>query len=189
MDSMTLFGALAAGVAIAAASGLRAFLPLLALGLASRFAGLPLAEGAGWLASDAALIALAVATVLEIVADKVPVLDNLLDGIGTGLRPLSAAFGAYAVLVSWPEPWGLLMALALGGGALAVQLARAQARLASTLLTGGAGNPVLSTAEDATAIVLVAAALVAPLLALILVVAAGVAWQRRRARISGGRRV
>lgn len=188
MDGMTLAGALAAGVAIAAASGLRAFLPLLALGLAGRFAGLPLNEGARWLQSDLALVALAVAALLEIAADKIPVLDHLLDGVGTGLRPLSAAFGAYAVLVAWPEPWGLVLGLVLGGGALAVQLLRAQARLASTLLTGGAGNPVLSVAEDAATVVLLAAALLAPLLGMLLVVAALVAWARRRRRLSDGRR-
>lgn len=186
MDGLTLAGALAAGVAIAAASGLRAFLPLLAVGLAGRFTGLPLNEGARWLTGDVALIALGAAALLEIAADKIPVLDNLLEGVGTGLRPLSAAFGAYAVLVSWPEPWGVVLALVLGGGALAVQLARAQARLASTLLTGGAGNPALSLAEDAAAVVLLAAALLAPLLGLLLVLAAFVAWRRRR--LSGGRR-
>ena len=188
MDGMTLAGALAAGIAIAAASGLRAFLPLLALGLAGRFAGLPLSEGARWLQSDVALIALGLAALLEIAADKIPVLDHVLDAAGTGLRPLSAAFAAYAVLVAWPEPWGIVLGLVLGGGALAVQLARAQARLASTLLTGGAGNPVLSTAEDVATVVLVTAALLAPLLGLILVVAALVAWLRRRRRLSGGQR-
>ena len=67
--------AAAAGTAIAAACGLRAFLPLLALGLAARFGMFHLRPGAEWMASDPALWALGIATVLEIASDKVPVVS------------------------------------------------------------------------------------------------------------------
>lgn len=75
--------ALTAGVGVAAACGLRAFLPLLFLGVAARLGVIHLRPGSEWLAADVALAALAVATVVEVAADKIPVVDHALDAIGT----------------------------------------------------------------------------------------------------------
>ena len=161
--------ALAAGVGIAAACGLRAFLPLLILGLASRFLHLQLDPHVRWLASDPALVALGAATVLELAGDKIPIVDHFLDAIGLALRPAAAWLGAYAVLVQWPEPWGAIVALILGTGALGLTLLHAKLRLGSTVFTGGAANPVISVAEDLFTLLLVALALLAPLFVLVLV--------------------
>lgn len=171
--------ALGAGVAIAAAAGLRAFLPLLALGLAARFGGLQLHPSVGWLANDHALWALGVATVLEIAGDKIPVVDHVLDAIGVALKPMAAALGAYAALVNWPTPWGQIVALVLAGGTLAIHLAKAKLRLGSTALSAGAANPVLSVAEDGVAVAVLLAGLLVPLLASVLVVIA-IVWIARR---------
>lgn len=160
-----------AGIAVAAACGLRAFLPLLLLGLAARAGIVQIHEGAGWMSGDLALTALAVATVVEILGDKVPVVDHALDAIGTVLRPLAASLGAYAALVSWPTPWGQLAALALGALAVGVHLAKAKVRLGSSTLTLGSANPVISLLEDALSLALVAIAILAPLAIAILVLA------------------
>lgn len=172
--------ALVSGIAIAAACGLRAFLPLLALGLAARFGLFHLRPGAEWMAGDPALWALVIATVLEIASDKVPVVDHVLDVVGTLLRPVAAWLGAFAVLQGWSSPWAQIAALVLGAGALAVHGVKAKTRLGSTLATAGHANPLLSVLEDSGAIVLVVAALLAPLLALALVV--GLVWAVRRWR-------
>lgn len=166
--------ALAAGVAIAAASGLRAFLPLFGVGLAGRFLGLPLADGTQWLRSDIALIALAVAAVVEIAGDKIPVVDHALDLLGTLIRPMAAAVASYALLDQMPSPWGAIAALALGGAAFLVHAAKAKVRIGSTATTLGAANPVLSIAEDAAAIAIAAIGILLPLLALALLVVGGV---------------
>jgi hypothetical protein len=181
MDS-NLILALASGVGLAAAAGLRAFLPLLAVGLAARFGLLQPRPGLEWLASDPALWALGTATALELLADKIPLLDHALDALGTVLRPAAAALGAYAVLGHWGSPWAQLAAIALGAGALAVHGAKAHARLGSTALTLGHANPFLSGLEDLLALLLVATALLLPVLALLLVVAAAWVLVRRRAR-------
>lgn len=160
-----------AGIAVAAACGLRAFLPLLLLGLAARAGVVQLHEGTRWMSGDLALTALAVATVVEILGDKVPVVDHVLDGIGTVLRPLAASLGAYAALVSWPTPWGQLAALALGALAVGVHLVKAKVRIGSSALTLGSANPVLSLLEDALSLALVALAILAPLAILALIVA------------------
>src|SRR5690349_5616343 len=79
---------------------------------------LHLHHGSEWLASTGALWALGTAAVLEIAADKVPMVDHALDAVGTVLRPLAAAAGAFAVLGGWGEPWAGLVSLVLGAGAL-----------------------------------------------------------------------
>lgn len=165
--SPSLLLAVASGVVIAATCGLRAFLPLLAIGIAARFFGLPLHEAARWLAHDAALVALALATVLEIAGDKIPVVDHVLDSVGLVVRPLAAAFGSFAVLQGVPAPWGPMIAVVLGGLALGVQGVKATTRVGSTAATAGAANPLLSVAEDVAALVGVILAFLAPLLAAI----------------------
>ncbi len=176
--------ALVSGIAIAAACGLRAFLPLLALGLAARFGVFHLRPGAEWMASDPALWALGIATVLEIASDKVPVVDHALDAVGTLIRPAAAWLGAFAVLQGWGSPWAQIAALVLGAGALAVHGIKAKTRLGSTVATAGHANPLLSVLEDSGVLVLVAAAILAPLLALalVMVLAWGIGrWRARRA--------
>lgn len=175
--------AIASGIGIAAASGLRAFLPLLAIGLAARFGLIELHPGTVWLASNSTLIALSVATVLEILGDKVPAVDHALDLVATVVRPLAAWLGAYAVMPGLPAPWAALISLALGGGALAFHLLKAKIRLGSTVTTLGAGNPVLSVIEDVTAVAILLVTVIAPFVVLLLVVLLGwwlVRGRRRR---------
>ena len=165
--SIDLWLALGSGVGLAAACGLRAFLPLLALGLAGRFHIVPLRPGAEWLTSDPALIALTTATLVEIAGDKIPAVDHALDVAGTVVRPAAAWLAAFAVLAHWPSPWAQLAALALGTAALAVHLGKAKVRLGSTALTLGAANPAVSLFEDAVAFGVVVTALLVPLAALL----------------------
>ncbi|HEY2955837.1 MAG TPA: DUF4126 domain-containing protein [Candidatus Eisenbacteria bacterium] len=158
--------AIGAGVGIAAACGLRAFLPLLFLGVAARAELVHLRAGSEWLSSDLALLALGVAAVLEIAADKIPVVDHALDAVATVLRPAAAWLGAYAVLGPWPSPWGQIVALVLAGLTLSFHAVKAKLRLGSTAATMGLGNPLLSAAEDAVSFLLCWAVL-APFLALL----------------------
>lgn len=168
-----------AGVAIAAACGLRAFLPLLALGLGVRFELLHVDPAAAWIASTPAIVTLLWATVLELAADKVPALDHLLDVVATGLRPAAAAVAAWCTFAGVHPALGVAAALVLGAGAMGVHVAKAKVRLGSSMLTMGAANPLLSFVEDAIATGLSAMAVLAPLAAL-----AGVAlviWALSRA--------
>ncbi len=181
MDT-TLVLALLSGIAIAAATGLRAFLPLLAIGLAGRFGLLPLRPEAHWLVSDPALWALGVATVLELAGDKIPVVDHALDAVGTVLRPAAAWLGGFAVLSGWGAPWAQIAALVFGAGALAVHAAKANTRVGSTAFTLGLGNPLLSFAEDGAVLTLLVLAVLVPLLAVLLVVLVTWLILRRLAR-------
>jgi hypothetical protein len=171
--------ALASGVAVAAACGLRAFLPLLLLGLAARAGLIALRANAVWLASDLALLSLAIATVVEVAADKIPVVDHALDAIGTVLRPAAAWLGAYAVLQAWPSPWAQIAALALGTTALAVHGVKAKLRLGSTLATLGTANPFVSLIEDGLALVTMAIGILVPALAIAIPILLVIAFRRR----------
>jgi hypothetical protein len=174
--------AVAAGIAIAAACGLRAFLPLLALGLAARAGIVTLDPHAAWLAGPHALIALGLAAVLEIAADKIPVVDHALDVLGTVVRPAAAWLGASALFHNWPTPWAPLFALLPATLALGVHAAKAKLRLGTTAVTLGHGNPVVSAVEDISALAVTLMALLAPALALIAVAVLAFLLLRRRPR-------
>lgn len=172
--------ALLSGVAVAASCGFRAFLPLLALGLASRAGVIQLRGGTEWLAGDLAIAALLVATVFEVAADKIPVVDHALDAMATVLRPAAAWVGSYAVLSAWPTPWAQIAAIVLGTMALALHGMRASLRLGSTTATLGAANPLLSLLDDAIALLLLAAAIFGSVV--VLVALGALVWLRVRRR-------
>ena len=177
---LSVWLALLSGIAVAAACGLRASMPLLLLGFAGRLGLIHLRVGTDWLVTDHALIALGVATVLEMAGDKIPVVDHALDAIGTVLRPVAAWLGAYAVLQAWPTPWAQIAALALGTTTLAVHGLKAHVRLGSSAVTLGTANPIVSALEDGLAFGAMAIAVLAPVLALAVPVGLLLAIRRRR---------
>ena len=76
------------GFGLATAAGLNAYIPLLALGLLSRFTDLvTLPHGWAWLENGWVMAIVAVLLVVEIVADKIPALDSINDAIQTFVRP------------------------------------------------------------------------------------------------------
>jgi hypothetical protein len=169
----------AAGVAIAAACGLRAFLPLLALSLGVRFDLVHVHPGVQWIGGDIATVTLVWATLLELAADKVPALDHLLDIAAVGVRPAAAALAAWCTFAGAHPAIAIAAAVILGAGAMGVQVAKAKVRLGSSMLTLGTANPFLSFLEDAVAAGLAALAVLAPVAALLGVLL--VAWAVRRA--------
>lgn len=176
---MELLLSICLGIALSAACGFRVFVPLLALSAASLAGHVELAGSFAWMASWPALVALAVATVLEIAAFYIPVVDHLLDGIAAPVATV-AGIAATAACVTEVSPllqWSLA-AIVGGGVAGATHLANAKLRLASTATTAGLGNPVLATAELGGATALSALGMFFPLLAAIgaLVLLAALGW-------------
>lgn len=143
----------ALGLALAACSGFRVFVPLLAASIAYRTGYLAPSAGFAWLGSWPALGVLATATVAEIVGYYVPVVDNFLDSLTT---PASFIAGTLLMTSSLPElspvlRWGL--GILVGGGAAGVvQSGTALLRAGSTATTGGLANPVFATVENLLAI-------------------------------------
>jgi hypothetical protein len=178
------------GLGLAASSGLKTFLPLLVMAVSARFGlfGLELSGSFAWLASNAALAALTVATVAELAADKIPFVDHALSVLGTVTRPAAGALAAAAAFSSLDPTAAAVAGLIIGAPtALAVHSAQATTRVASTAVTGGLGNPLVSIVEDVAAFGGAVLALAAPLLVpVVLLVAALAAWwviaSRRRGR-------
>ena len=77
------------GLGLAAACGLRVFLPLFLGGLAARLEVLDLHENFEWMGSTTALVVFGLATVLEILSYHIPVLDNALDVAATSVAAIS----------------------------------------------------------------------------------------------------
>lgn len=173
---MTVFEALT-GTGLAASAGLNAYVPLLTMGLLARYTDLiELPGGWQWLDNGWVLAILAVLLAVEVVADKVPVVDHVNDVVQTVVRPTAGglAFGAGAssetVTVTDPDSFfssnqwvpvviGVLIALG-------VHLLKSAARPVINATTAGFGAPVASTAEDATSVVMSLVAIVLPVLVL-----------------------
>jgi large-conductance mechanosensitive channel len=184
------------GFGLATAAGLNAYIPLLALGLLSRFTDLvSLPHGWAWLENGWVMSIVAMLLVIEVVADKVPALDSVNDAIQTFVRPTAGGIvfgsgtaaqtsavtdpGAFAQSGQWiPVAIGVVVALV-------VSLTKSAVRPAANVATAGMAAPVLSTVEDATSVALVFLAILIPVLVLVAVVV--LAWAvvrilRRRRR-------
>jgi uncharacterized protein DUF4126 len=156
------------GIGLAAACGFRVFVPLLVLSLAARSGEMTLAHGFAWIGSQPALIAFAVATLVEIAAYYIPWVDHLLDTVATptavvaGILVTASSLGHFSPFLQWS------LALLAGGGTAALfQGLTATARGLSTLTTGGLGNPVVSTVEAGGSALLSVLAVTVPALSVL----------------------
>jgi hypothetical protein len=164
------------GVSLAACAGLRAWLPLLCVGLLAKTGYLPLHESFGFLARTDVLVVFGVATALELIGDKIVAVDHFLDAIGIVLRPVAGTLVASSLLTGIDPAISVMIGLLLGGGtALTVHSGKAAVRTQSTLtapLHLGAGNTALSLGEDAVSLVGISLAILVPVAAFILTVVA-----------------
>lgn len=171
------------GVGLSAACGFRVFVPMLGMSVAAMSGHLQLSQGFEWIGTPAAAVGFGTATVLEIGAYYVPWLDNALDAIAT---PTAVAAGALATASTMVDvspflQWSLAI-IAGGGVAGVIQGGSAALRAMSSGTTAGIANPVFSTIEWVSALVMTALAVLLPLLAGLLVlgllILAGVVLRR-----------
>jgi hypothetical protein len=185
MTGMEALVSLALGVALAAAVGLRIFVPLLVVSIAAYFGKIHVAPSFAWLGTVPAMAMLGAAAVVEIAAYYIPGVDNLLDAIATPVAIGAGTMMVAAPLWDMPPLLRWTAAVIAGGGAAGLthgvtSLLRAK----STLATGGLANPVVATTELGGALGLSLLALALPVLALLLVVVMVLAifWMLRRLR-------
>jgi hypothetical protein len=155
---------------LSAATGLNAYLPLLIVGLLSRFTDWVTLK-APWntLENPWVLGVLGALLFIETMVDKIPVVDTVNDVIQTFVRPAAGAilFASSGNVISQMSPvTAMICGLAVAGG---VHAAKATARPAITASTAGMGNPVVSVIEDVISGVTTFVAVVLPVLAVILV--------------------
>lgn len=150
--STELITAIAIGIGLAASTGFRVFVPMLVAAVAARAGLLPLNESFQWLSSWTSIAILGTATVVEIIAYYIPVVDNLLDTVATPLAVVAGTLLLTSVLPIDSELMRWITGAAVGGGSAAVvQSGSALTRLTSTKLTAGMGNPVVATVENVAA--------------------------------------
>lgn len=173
-DAFVLVTQLTMGFSLAAATGFRAFLPLLVAGLVARFGGgwVELGDSFAWLSSTPALVVFGSAVLFETVGDKVPAIDHALDTGGIVVKPLAATLLSASMFTEMDPLFAAALGLATGGAvAGTVHVVKAKTRLVSSVFTAGFGNPILSVIEDLIAILGIVLAILIPLLAAMIVVA------------------
>ena len=170
------------GTGLAASAGLNAYIPLIAMGTLSRYTdAVALPSGWIWLENGWVLSILGILLAIEMVADKVPIIDSANDVLQTVVRPTSGglAFGAGAsaqtTTVSDPgqffgsDQW---VPVAVGVViAFGVHAIKALARPAINATTAGIGGPVASVVEDVTSVVTSVLAILLPVLIVLLMLA------------------
>ena len=186
MSEFDLALSVALGIGLAAATGLRLFVPMLVASAAAYTGYLPLSENFTWLATLPALILLGVAAAVEILAYYIPGVDNLLDTLATPLAFVAGTIVAAAVMTDLPPMVKWAAAVIAGGGIAGLtQSVTTIVRAKSTVLTGTLGNPAIATAEFGGSLLVSLLALAAPLLTLLAVVLLlwlAVRWLRRISR-------
>jgi hypothetical protein len=122
-----------------------------------------------------------------VLADKVPGLDHALHVVESFVKPVAGTLVAASLFTNLDPMTAVVIGL-VGGGTIAgaVHVAKGTTRAASTMLTGGLGNPVLSIFDDVLAVGGIIMAVLAPIIAalIVLVVVIGAARliaKRRRA--------
>ncbi len=168
---MEIILALALGITLSAASGFRIFLPPLAVSLAAISGNLELSSGFAWVGTYPTAIALGIATIVEILAYYIPVVDNFLDTIEI---PTAIAIGTLLTAANLGDidpllQWGIA-AIAGGGTAGIIETFTAMTRAGSTTMTGGTGNFLVATAEALSSGILTILAFTLPFFAAALVI-------------------
>lgn len=158
------------GLGLAASAGFRVFLPLLAMSLATYFDIVPVAESWAWVGSIPAIIALGIASVIEVLAYYIPWVDNMLDTISV---PLAGIAGTMLMAVALTDvspfvQWGLAI-IAGGGAASTISATSATTRMASSVATAGVGNPIVSTVETGTSFLLSLVSIIIPFFGFLMV--------------------
>jgi hypothetical protein len=171
MTNVDLGLSVALGIALAAATGFRLFLPLLVLSVAAWTGHLPLNDSFAWLGTPAAVLMLGTAAIVEAAAFYIPGVDNLLDTLATPGAVVAGTIASAAVMTDVPPMLKWTAAVIAGGGVAGItQGVTAMLRAKSTVFTGGLGNSAVATVELGGATLISILALAAPVAALGLVV-------------------
>jgi hypothetical protein len=163
---------IAIGLGLSAAAGFRILVPFLAMSIAAHTGHLTLAPEMAWMGSQQAIIAFAIATVLEVLIYFIPVVDNFMDLIEV---PAAAIAGTIltASVTSDMSPFLRWSLAAIAGGTIAgsTEALMGFTRLASTAVAGPVGNIAVSSTELLSSSIISILSIVVPILTLILLAA------------------
>ncbi len=173
---------------LSASAGLNAYIPLLVVGVLAHYTDLiKLSPPWDTLANPWILIMLGILLIIEMLADKLPAVNHINDGIQTFVRPVA---GAIAFAAGTNVIHGINPLLAMACGLLvagSVHLVKSAAvRPLVTVSTAGAGNVPVSVAEDATATAVSFVSVIVPVAVAVIVAIAIIVllwwWARRTSK-------
>lgn len=173
---------IAVGLGLSAAAGFRILIPFLVMSIAANTGHLTLAPEMAWMGSQTAIIAFAVAALLEVLVYFIPVVANFMDLIEV---PAAAVAGAIltATVTSDLSPflrWSLALiagSTIAGGTGATLGLTR----LGATAVAGPVGDVAVATAELGSSTILSILAIAVPVLVLVLLAVLFYLVLRRRA--------
>lgn len=160
--NLAAISALLASLGLSSTAGIRAYLPLFAVGLASNANILHLQSQFHALGNAGPLVLLGILMVGEFTVDKLPIIDHVSDFVHTFIRPLSGAAIMAGTQNSLSDKSGLVAAIVGGGLALAFHGVKAASRPVVSATTVGMGNPIVSLLEDVFVVVAVLLLILAP---------------------------
>jgi Domain of unknown function (DUF4126) len=152
------------------AAGINLYATVAVLGLASRYGWVDLPPQFRVFDHDFVIAAALVMYVIEFVADKVPWVDTLWDGIHTAIRPLGGALIAVATLGDASPTVEGLVALLGGAVAASTHVTKAGTRAIANASPEPFSNWLLSLGEDVFVLGLGFVALQYPIAALVVCV-------------------
>ncbi len=159
------------GIGLSAASGFRIFVPFLIISIASLSGNLILADSFSWIGTVPAMITFSIAAILEIAGYYIPWVDNILDTIASPAAVVAGIILMASVVLGMSPLLKWSLAIIAGGGiAAAIQALTGVTRVTSTATTAGLGNPVLSSVELGSSVILGIIAVFIPVIAAIVVV-------------------
>ena len=170
---------------LSASAGLNAYIPLLVVSLLARFTDtITLSAPYNALESWWTIGVLIVLSAIEIIADKIPVVDHANDVVQSFIRPTAGAilFAASANVITHISPvLSLICGLLIAGSVHATK--SLVVRPTVTVTTAGLGDPAVSTAEDIFAVIVSVLSVLLPIVMLIIVILTTwlvIWWIRRR---------
>jgi hypothetical protein len=161
---------------LSSTAGLRAYLPLLVLGIASDIRGpggealVPVQDQFHVLGNPVVLGVLALLVILEFLADKIPGVDHISDVVHTIIRPVAGALIMAGSANTLSDTNTILAGVVGAVIALATHSAKASTRAAVTTTTAGVGNPIASLGEDILVVGVILLLVLAPIVGFIAVV-------------------
>jgi hypothetical protein len=166
-------GGYATALALSNAVGLRPFLTLALTAFAVHLQWLHPSATYAWMGERNVCIVLGVLAVLEFLGDKIPAVDHALHAVHFATKPIAAVLvsgGAMAAADPNAAAWATMAGGALN--ALGIHGLVATTRAASTSLTVGAANPLVSLFEDVLTVAAIAVAAFLPFVGAVIAVLA-----------------
>lgn len=167
MDILTTLGRT---LGFSFAAGLNLYATIAVLGLAERYGWVALPAQYHVFNNDIVIVTALVLYGVEFIADKVPWVDTLWDGIHTAIRPLGGALIAVATLGDASPTMQGLVALLGGAVAASTHLTKAGTRVVANASPEPFSNWLLSLAGDLLVLAVGFVTLKFPLVALVVCV-------------------